>query len=110
MPPSAVPTRLILYQDNSQRVKVFGLRDDTGAFLNDAVMNATLLDVNRNNVPGCVNITMTYVATTNGNYTGTVTAAFSPAVGTDYTMIIEGDEGNSHLHMEIPTEVRVRVN
>lgn len=110
MPPSAVPARLILYQDNTQRVKVFGLRDDNGAFLNDAVMSATLLDVNRNQVTGCINITMSYVADSNGNYTGTVTAAFEPPVGTDYTMIIEGNEGDSHLHMEIPTEVRVRVN
>lgn len=110
MPPSAVPAKLLLYQDNTQRVKVFGLRDDSGAFLNDSVMEATLLDINRTEVPGCIGISMAYVPDTNGNYVGTVTSDFKPPVGSDYTMIIEGDEGDSHLHMELPTEVRVRVN
>jgi len=109
MPPSAVPAKLLLYQDNTQRVKVFGLKDDDGNFLNSALMNATLLDNNRTEVSGLINVTMAYVSGSNGDYKGTVGSTFSPPVGSDYTMVIEGDQSGAHLHMELPTEVRVRV-
>lgn len=108
MPPSAVPQRLILYQDNTQKINIFGLKDDSGAFLNTATLEATLLDSHRNEVDGLNGVTMSYITDSNGNYSGTVDSGFRPAVATDYTLVITGDQGASHLHMEIPTEVRVR--
>lgn len=110
MPPSAVPARLVLYQDNTQQVRVFGLQDiTTGNYITTATMSATLLDKDRKQVPGLIGIAMNFQATSNGDYFGIVTSDFKPPVATDYTLILEADDGGSHLHIEIPTEVRVRV-
>lgn len=108
MPPSAVPKRIVLYQDNTQKINVYGLQDDTGAYLNDATMTATLLDPNRNEVPGCIDVSMVYVTASNGDYSGQVDATFSPSVGTEYVLVIDGDQGGAHLHVELPTDVKVR--
>jgi hypothetical protein len=105
---SAVPAKLILFQNNTQVVQLFGLRDTSGNFLNAGTLQATLHDQSGNNVPGLVNITLTNVASSNGDYTGTVGAAFSPSVGTEYTMVIDGDASGAHIHLELPAEVRVR--
>lgn len=110
MPPSAVPARFVCYQDNTQLPSIYGLMDSTGAFLNSATVKATLLDGNRNVVPNFQNIVLGYVVGSNGDYSGTLTSAFVAAVGTEYVLVIEADSGASHLHIELPAEVRVRKN
>jgi hypothetical protein len=111
MPPSAVPSRLVLTQHNSQLIQIWGMRDAlTNNFLNSATLKATLLDANREPVTGCIDIVMNYVSNSNGDYTGVVDSTFSPDVGSEYTMVIDGGQGASHLHMEIPTQVTVRTN
>ena len=108
---NATQARVVLFQDNTQRIQLHGLRDaDTGVFINGASLTATLLDQNRNQVAGLIGVAMPYVSGTNGNYQGTVGASFAPPVGTNYTLIIDGDQGISHLHMEITAAVRVRTS
>lgn len=109
MPPSAVPAKLVLYQDNTQQIRVFGLQDQTtGSFITTATMTATLIDKDRNQVAGLIAIPLTFQPGSNGNYFGLVGPDFSPTVGTDYTLVLEGDNGGSHLHIEILAEVAVR--
>lgn len=111
MPPIAVNYKLCLYQGNTGQVLVNGLQDNDGNFLNAASLTATLLDENRTVVAQCQNIALAYVAASNGDYLGTIPTPFTAIAGTEYTMIIDGDSGaSSHFHVEMPTEVKVRVN
>jgi len=110
MPPSAVPARVVLYQDNTQQIRVFGLKDiTTDTYITTATMSATLLDKDRNQVVGLIGIALNFQASSNGDYFGIVASDFKPTVATDYTLVLEGDNGGSHLHIEIPAEVRVRI-
>jgi hypothetical protein len=59
-------------------------------------------------VSGLVNIDMVYQTRSNGNYFGVVNAGFSPDIGDGYTLIVDGDEGPVHLHLEIPVEIQAR--
>ena len=111
MPPISITYKLCVYQGNTTQIFVQGLQDQNGDYANDAVdVLATLVDENRSVVPQCVNIPLAYVTSSNGDYLGTIAVPFTPPVGTEYTMIIDGDSGSSHIHMEVPTEVKVRVN
>jgi len=108
--PSFVPTKLVLFQDNTQLINIIGLRDSSGNFLSAATLRADLLDGSREPVAGLVDIVLSYVPSSNGNYSGTVTATFAPAVGTEYTLVLDGDSAASHLHIEIPVEVKTRTS
>jgi len=100
---------LVIYQDNTQEIKIFGLHDgDTGVFWITAVVNATLVDQNGTQVPGCIGISLVYQPTSNGNYFGVVGADFAPAIGDGYVLVVDGDQGAVHLHLEIPVEVQAR--
>lgn len=109
VPPSAVPSKVTLAQDNTQQVRIYGLLDvTTNVYASGATMTATLLDTNRNPVAGLNGIVLAFQSGSNGNYFGTVTNSFAPTPGTDFTLVLDGDNGSSHLHIEIPTEVGVR--
>ena len=99
----------ILYQTNTQEIKLFGVHDgDTGDFWTSAVIQATLQDQNGAQVAGCINVSLVYQAGSNGNYFGTVQQDFSPPIGDGYVLIVDGDEGAVHLHLEVPVEVQAR--
>lgn len=101
----------IFYQDNTQLVQLLGLQDEiSGAFQNAATMSATLLDQNGNEVPNCIDIAMSYVAGSNGNYQGIVSAAFEPPVGGGYVLVIDADSNGAHLHVELQAQVQVRTS
>lgn len=113
MPPSAVPAKLILYQDNTQQIRLYGLQDVTQtppAFVSTATITASLEDEDGNPVANLQGITLTYQSGSNGNYFGTITANFEPPIATQYKLVIDGDNNGNHLHIEIPTEVRARNN
>jgi hypothetical protein len=105
---SGVPTRLIIYQNNTQDINLIGLQDSTGAFVNDATGEATLLDGSRNPDSVFNDLSMVYTSGSNGNYVVTIPGTFEAAVGSEYTTVIDGDANGAHFHLEIPTEVRVR--
>lgn len=111
MPPSAVPAKLILYQDNTQQIRLYGLQDvsvSPPVFITTATITASLEDEDGNPVSNLQAIPLVFQTNSNGNYFGLVTSAFSAPVATNYKLIIDGDNSGSHLHMEILTEVRAR--
>lgn len=68
--------RVVLRRGNDQVVTLTGLRTtDSGTFLNDAMVTATLFDSRGNVVPGLGNVPMLYVAGSNGNYEWQIDAA-----------------------------------
>ena len=106
--PTGIPIKLVMTQNNTQLIQLSGLRDSDNNFVNNATMSASLIDPNREPVNNCTNISMSYVASSNGDYQGTVPATFEPLLGSSYTLIIDADNGSAHLHLEIPTEIKVR--
>lgn len=106
----ALPAKMTLYQDNTQLVRLFGVQDQqTLAYWGaGATMNGTLFDQAGNPVPGLQNIAFVYQVGSVGNFFGPVGAAFVPPVGGGYVLIIDGDNGGSHLHLEIQVEIQAR--
>lgn len=105
---SAVPRRVTLVQQNTQGLKLSGLRDDSGNFVNTAILTATLLDQTRQPDAVLNGLSMPYIAASNGDYQGTVPSTFLAALGSEYTLVIDGDGAGAHLHMEIVAEVVAR--
>lgn len=114
-----IPDKLILYDDNTQLLQLFGLAQElpgtppdippTTVSVTDAVVRATLKDGEDVNVPGCINILLSPLGSPpTGNYSGQVNADFNPPIGGDYVLIVDGDNGPDHLHLEILTEVKSR--
>ena len=106
----ATPTKLIFYQENTQAIELFGLQDAlTLAYLNAATLTATLVDDDGNQVPECIAVPLTYQPGTNGNYVGVFgDLNFLPPLGTGYTLIIEGNQQTSYIHLELLVEVQAR--
>lgn len=101
--------KLILYQDNTQLVRLFGVKDEvTGNYWDTGTIAGTLRDPQGNDVSGFVGITFILQSGSAGNYFGTVGASFQPDVGDGYLLVVDGDQGSSHLHLEIPVEIRAR--
>ena len=99
----------ILYQNNTQLVELFGVKDDTtGNFWSTGTITGTLLDQLGNQVPNFVNLPFTLQTGGTGNYFATVPSTVVPNVGDGYLLVVDGDQGGSHLHLEIPVEVRAR--
>lgn len=106
----ATPSKFILYQGNTQVIQLIGLQDFiSGNFLNAATIVGTLQDENGTDIPECTNITFTYVTASNGNYNGIFgDNNFNPAIGTGYTLVIDGNQGGSYIHLELLVEIQAR--
>ena len=105
----AIPARIILYQSNDQTVEIDRLRDRiTGSYLNAATVSATLYDSAGSAVSGLTGLTLAYVASSNGRYRGNLEQTFAPALGDNYEIWFDGNEGSSYFHMEIPVSVQAR--
>jgi hypothetical protein len=99
---------MILYKKNEQKIQYIGLKDDTGAYVNNAVMTANMLDLSGNAIAEITNLNLAYVATSNGNYEGVVGATFDPAPGIGYICIIEARVGGNlkkHIEKSVIVEV-----
>lgn len=110
---SANLSKQVLYQGNIQGTTLEGLVDKrTGSFLNDWTnLVMTLIDDQGQKVPGCVQIPMTYMVGTNGNYQGVFgDVNFQPQVGTGYKLLVDGSNGGSTFHLELTVEVQARMN
>jgi hypothetical protein len=107
---SGVPAKLVIWQNNTQDLELNGMQDAMGNFVNDATGTATLLDGNRNPDSVLVNLAIQYINGTNGNYVVTIPSGFETAVGSEYTMVLDGSSvsESAHFHLEIPVEVKVR--
>lgn len=100
-----------MVQGNTQTTTLTGLQDNTTGLFQNTWTNIvmTLIDDEGNPVVGCVQIPMNYIPGSNGNYQGTFgNASFYPPVGTGYTLLIDGSNSGSFLHIETLVEVKAR--
>ena len=108
---SATPSKYILYQGNTQSIQITGLYDEVSStYLNSATLVATLVDDNGNLADAELDeISFTYVPGSNGNYIATFgDNNFLPLLGTGYTLIIDGNQSGSYIHLELLVEIRAR--
>jgi hypothetical protein len=65
-----------LYLENDNDIVIKGMRTvRTGAAITDATWVATVYDANGNAISGATNISLTYVAASQGDYRGVVSAS-----------------------------------
>lgn len=103
----AITSKKVLYQDNTQQIQLFGVTDaTTGAFWTTGTINGVIYDGQGNVVVSGLTFVLQGGGT--GNYFAQLPASFQPDVGDGYVLIVDGDQGGSHLHLEIPVEVRAR--
>jgi hypothetical protein len=110
---SANISKQVFYQGNIQATTLEGLIDKrTGNFLNDWTnIVMTLVDDQGQQISGCVEIPMTYLAATNGNYQGVFgDNQFYPDVGTGYKLLVDGSNAGATLHLELAVEIKPRQN
>src|SRR5580692_455124 len=99
----ATPSKFILYAGNTQVLQILGLQDYLSqTYLNSAAITGTLQDDQGNDVPECTDIAFTYVPGSNGDYNGVFgDQNFQPAIGTGYTLLIDGNENGEYIHLEL---------
>jgi hypothetical protein len=108
MPP-IVPTIIYLFPQNTQVLSIEGLIDEiSGGYLNSASVSATLLDQNYNPDSILNNISMSYVAASNGNYEGVVPASFNPTLGSGYTLQYTVNQDGVQAVISVPCQVKLR--
>jgi hypothetical protein len=102
----------IIYKGNDQHLQVSGLADGlTAAWVNDAVVTATLKDSASAVVTGINALSLSYIAASNGNYRGAIPDTFNPAEGYDYTLEITATQGGTTVGFWVrPAWVKVRVD
>jgi hypothetical protein len=115
----SMPVKIVLSPNSTQGIQVSGLQDAISQnYINvnspsysGAQLTLTLVDENGNAVPGCSGVQMTYVLGSNGNYQAVFGANenFSPPVGSGYTLIVDGNDGNGNsIHLEMITQIEPR--
>lgn len=103
----AITSKKILYQDNTQQIQLFGVTDSlSGNFWTTGTISGAIYDQAGNSIVS--GLTFVLQAGGTGNYFAQLPASFQPDVGDGYVLIVDGDQGGSHLHLEIPVEVRAR--
>ena len=99
---------MVLYKKNEQKIQYIGLKDDTGAYVNNATMTATMKDLQGGTITEINNLALNYVAQSSGNYEGIVAATFDPPAGIGYVCIVEATVGGSlkkHIEKQVIVEV-----
>lgn len=112
MPLFATPSKIILYQSNTQVLQITGLQDAlSGNYLNAATITATLEDDQGNAIAECIAIPFTYIPLSNGNYQAVFgDQNFQPPIGTGYTLIVDGNQGGGYIHLELLVEIQPRIS
>jgi hypothetical protein len=77
---------------NAQKLQLLNLATDTGVVVNNAIVVATLTDIDGTVVPELNGVTLSSIDT-NGNYSYTIPATFSPASRDDYLCLITASVG-----------------
>jgi hypothetical protein len=98
---------ITLYQNNDQIITLQGITNAQGT----AVTGATITGVINDRTGASVaNGSMTFgdVAGSPGTYEGNVTAAFSPAVATTYTLVVSGSHLGASFTFQTGVSVAVR--
>lgn len=105
-----LPVEFTFTQLNTQLVELDGVVDSvSGAYLNNLNTLVCKLVNSKNQVdPNFQNIALNYIANSNGVYRGVVPGAFNAPVGSGYRLIIDGSNGTTLIHLEVPSVVVVR--
>lgn len=108
---TATTRKLILYPGNTQGVLLQAVQDQTtGLFwTNTATITCTLQDDLGNSITGCINVAFAFQSGSQGNFLAVFgDINFQPIVGNNYTLIIDGNNSGSYLHLEVLVEIRQR--
>lgn len=93
---------------NDQFVRITGLKDGLGgSYENAATVKATLKTKAGLDVPGFVDVTLSYLAASDGIYIGQVQETFDPVKGS-YILFINAAQAGVVGHWELPAKVKVR--
>lgn len=104
-----VPAVLYLNPKNSQVINIGFLKDiATNAFLDTAVITATLVDQYGNQDPIFNAIQVAYQVGSQGNYVGVVPGGFNPSLGSGYKLLIDANQGGVIGHWEVPVTIKAR--
>jgi len=113
-----MPAPAIIYMTpgNTKVIQIFGLQDLVSQnFLNSATLQATLYDQQSNPDPVLNNISLEYVAASEGNYQGIVPGTFNPGgqgpvagLLSGYTLKISGSQAGVTCDFEIPVQIAPR--
>lgn len=106
-------TAEVIYDANDMLLSVTGLRNAaTAAYLNSATVTATLVDALGVTVTGqSFPLTLAYVASSNGNYRGTLEDTLNTIVGDILTAQVTADAGPAlRGYWEVPCQVQTRVS
>ena len=104
-------TAQFYYYRNDMLLELTGLADEsTGAYINNATIEATVKDAAGANVSGQTwPLTLSYVTSSNGVYRGVLDAALVVAVGDRITVEVDIDGGSGReAFFQIPATVRQR--
>lgn len=103
------PPNIELFKANDQIIEIFGLKNGlTNGFINTAVCTATLKDSTGSSVTGITDLSLDYIAGSNGIYRGIIQDTFDPPTGNNYILNIDSDDSGDKLHIEIQARVSVR--
>ena len=110
---NATPSKMLLYPGNTHTLQVAGVLD--GSTLNfwnaSGSISGTLVDSNGNAVPECNGVILQYVPGSNGVFSASFgDFNFQPAIGTQYTLLIDGIQNGVTMHMEILVEIALRAS
>ena len=107
--PTFIPSIIYLFPLNTQIIEIDGLKDVvSGTFLDSATATATLYN-NQGQADSILNnITMNYIAASNGQYQGTVPDTFNAPLGSGYTLVITAVQAGVQAQWTIPVQVKAR--
>jgi hypothetical protein len=86
------------YIGSDTQVQINGLKDASGAFINDALLVGTLQDKKQNVV--ATDVTFTYLGG-NGNYVGSVPPNVVLKENVDYDLMIQATQGGRQMTLRI---------
>lgn len=86
---------LNLLVGNDNLIEVEGLQSelDLSNYLNAATVKATLKDLEGVDVAGAIDIVLSYVSASNGNYNGTLDDTVVLSENTEYELWVDGNAG-----------------
>jgi hypothetical protein len=102
-------TDKFVYINSDNVIKLAGLADDTGAYINDATVVVTLVNDSDAEVTGETwPLTMNYVAASNGDYKATLSDALVLTNPGDYHAIVDADGGaGKRYYRKIPVIAKI---
>lgn len=98
-------TAIYISNDNDIVVEGLCLASD-GSFVNDAAIKVTLKDSDNTNVTGAVDLNVTYVSASNGNYRGTIPASVTLTESAEYTAIVTASNYGFSVDVPVTAERR----